>query len=67
MKAVALGIPRSTFAGVTPLFAQCAAPEAIAACIAEVTAKRDHLNRQLEQLHALTAKRAAQVEAGEWP
>ncbi len=49
------------------LFAQCAAPEAIAAELRKAVAAKRSADRRVEWLLALRAERLAQVATGAWP
>lgn len=52
---------------ITPLFAECASPEAIEAHLKTARATRDRWARHVEQLGQLLATRRAQVDTGSWP
>jgi hypothetical protein len=50
-----------------PLFFEHASLGAIECAIKEGTAARDRIDRQVNKLKELHARRLQQVEAGEWP
>lgn len=53
--------------GTGELFAECAAPEAIAARLKAMTAQRDRYARWVERLEQLHARRVAEKANGTWP
>lgn len=52
---------------ITPLFTECASPEAIEAYLRDARATRDRWARHVDRLDRLLTTRRAQVAAGSWP
>ncbi|WKD36540.1 hypothetical protein [Streptomyces xanthophaeus] len=52
---------------ITPLFAECASPEAIEIQLKQARATRDRWARHADRLDQLLVTRRAQKAAGTWP